>query len=74
MNRKNITHGRSLVLMEEVLNKYNETLFKNKDTKEYKSFPLAMMSVQKAWEKSFDKDRLKIIACMDQKEYIKEIN
>lgn len=60
-----ITHERSLVILEELLNKYNETLFENKDRKDYKSFPLGMMAIQSAWIKAFDDDRMRIIGCID---------
>ncbi|MDU3409995.1 hypothetical protein [Clostridium sp.] len=73
-NRKCISPKRSLEVMEEILNKYNETLFKNKDTGEYKSLPTALKSIQLAWDKAFDKDRLQIMASIDSKEYIDKDN
>lgn len=64
-----ITHERSLIILEELLNKYNETLFENKDKKEYKSFTLGMMTIQSAWREAFDDDRMRIIGCI----YLKEL-
>lgn len=68
VKKTKITHKRSLVILEELLNKYNETLFENKDKKEYKSFLLAMTAIQSAWKKAFDDDRMRIIGCIDLKE------
>lgn len=72
--RKRITKERSLVIFEEILNKYNETLFKNKDVKEYKSFVQGMSAIQSTWKKAFDQDRLQIVASIDLEEYIDKDN
>lgn len=72
--RKKITRERSLVIIEEVLNKYNETLFKNKDIKEYKSSIQGMNAIQSAWSKAFDHDKLQIVASIDLEEYIDKDN
>lgn len=65
VKKTKITHKRSLVILEELLNKHNETLFENKDKKEYKSFTLGMMAIQSAWREAFDDDRMRIIGCID---------
>lgn len=72
--RKRITQERSLFILEEILNKYNESLFKNKDAKEYKSFVQGMSAIQSAWNKAFDQDRLQIVASIDLEEYIDKDN
>lgn len=68
--KNEITHERSLIILEEILNKYDETLFENKNKKEYKSFVLGISAIQSAWKKAFDNDRLQIVASIDLEEYI----